>query len=863
MSLLRRLLFRLPRTSQAVGTAGEVRPGAEGAGDRSSALARLREETSACLESGRHADALRRLRADGAASADDPARLLLRAQVLHAGGRLREADIVARRAMATRAPDPESDEALARIAFGARDFARAETQFRSAAAVAPCSVGPNLGIAESLHAQGKVDAAIAAYGNTLDIDPSHYDSLIGLGNALLDRRDLAGAEAAFRAAIAADGRRAGAWRYLGTTFDHAHREAEALAAHRHAVELEAAHGGDAGTFLGLAASLRDAGRFAEALATLEPNLQRLPGAEAQLLYGHMLLAVGRLREGWHHAEFRWMTPHFLARRPRFARPAWSGQDLRGKTILLRAEQGMGDAIQFARYAAPIKALGATVHLAVPAELADLARGFAGVDRVYGIRADEAASSFDYYISLLSVPRVFGTRIESIPDRVPYLVVDPARRERWASRLGPHDGRLRVGLVWGGNPLNAEDVFRSLPLTALAPLCDVAGVRFYALQKGPREREADAPPAGLDLVNLGPELADFADTAAVIAQLDLVISVCTSVAHLAGALGKPLWVMLHRAADWRWLTGRTDSPWYPSARLFRQATRGEWAEVVGSVRAALVARLREGTPANGASAQCAAIVPPRAERPRDFPGFRAGFSAAAETRIGIVEHVPDDGDVGESLGWYGEWLQPQVDLLRPLIRAGATVIEVGANVGAHALPLAEMVGGAGQLLLYEAQAIKRRMLRLNLAANGVANATVMRRRLKAAVVAEAIPSRSHDDANDAGATETLDDLDLDRLDWLKVNAGIDPADVLPGAAATVWRLRPCMHVGTSSSAGATRWVTSLRELGYRCWRYETLWFNPANFNRRSGDIFAGRVAVALLAIPEEIAFAAPPGCAEWP
>lgn len=849
MTLLRRFARRVG--GQAAPASPAPASSAEPKRGDGTDLRTLVTHASADSASGRFADALARLAAGLVRAPSDPDLLMARAATLLACSRLREAADAATRAVAARprVTDLAALLLLGRIAFQPGEHAGAEHWFREAVAAAPGAIDAHAGLAAALHAQDRIDDAIAAYARVLAIDPRHFDGLIALGNCHLDRGDLADAEARFRQAIDVDAERAVAWRFLGLALDRCDREDEAIAAHRRAVELETRHGDDVAAFLGLAASLRDAGRFAEALSTLEPNLQRLRGADAQLLYGHMLLAVGRLPEGWHHSEFRWMTEHFLARRPRYARPVWSGQDVQGKTLLLRAEQGMGDTIQFSRYAALVKALGATVHVAVPSELVTLARGIAGVDRVFTIHADEAASDFDYYVPLLSLPRVFGTQLETIPADVPYVAADPVRVAHWAARLRSDGRSLRVGLVWGGNPLNAEDRFRSLPLQALAPLAGIAGVRFYALQKGPREREAAAPPAGLDLVNLAPELADFADTAAAISQLDLVISVCTSVAHLAGALGKPLWVMLHHAADWRWLTERSDSPWYPTATLFRQTRRGEWDDVVERVKASLEAWTGRTTPDAPIHVRTVPGALPRFKRPREAPGFRAGFSAVAETRFGIVEYLPDAGDLGDSIGWYGEWRQLELEQLIPMIRKGATVVEVGSGIGAHVLALAAVLGEAGHVIACESDPLLRRILRANVAANRAYGVTIMPRRLGAASRVDAEGSCEAGAASDAA--ETLDDLWLDRLDWLKVNADAALPELLDGARETLWRLRPCLHVGGTSANALTPWATGLGDFGYRCWRFETPLFNPANFNRRADSLFAGRNAHAMLAIPEEI------------
>jgi hypothetical protein len=382
---------------------------------------------------------------------------------------------------------------------------------------------------------------------------------------------------------------------------------------------------------------------------------------------------------------------------------------------------------------------------------------------------------------------------------------------------------------------------------LRPILEVSGVGFVSLQKGAVAETGGAVPVGVDWIDVGPELEDFSDTAAVISQLDLVICVDTAVAHLAGALGKPVWVMVAQPADFRWLEGREDSPWYPTMRLFRQSRRDDWTDVVARVKAALEAQVREGPavmPAKTSVKAVTSAVLPWTSPAQLKVGHRPGMSAVAETRVGILQYLPDEPIVGDAIGWYGEYLQPQLDLLARIVRPGATMMEVGAGVGAHAVFLGRLLGEAGHLFLYESRPVLQRILRQNLAANGVSNVTVMRRTLGSQGEGEgseiAMPT-----------TETLDELQLERLDWLKVDASVAALDVLAGASETLWRLRPLLFLAVPDEQGLHGLAERAREFSYRCWRMETALFNPQNFNRRETDIFAGAKATALLAIPEEI------------
>jgi hypothetical protein len=255
-----------------------------------------------------------------------------------------------------------------------------------------------------------------------------------------------------------------------------------------------------------------------------------------------------------------------------------GDDVDGKVILLYAEQGYGDTIQFCRYASLLRDQGATIVLEVPGSLKALIQSLSGSITV--VAQGEALPTFDLHCPLPSLPAALGTELKSIPGHTPYLAPDLDHMHRWATRLEPRRA-FRVGLAWSGKPTHRNDANRSIPFADLASLRE-CGVELISLQKEVRESDAAAL-TGLCLQHFGADLADFSDTAALISQLDLIISVDTAVTHLAGALGKPVWVLLPLVPDWRWMLNRQDSPWYPTARLFRQTAMGRWDEVIDSVR----------------------------------------------------------------------------------------------------------------------------------------------------------------------------------------------------------------------------------------------------------------------------------------
>ncbi|MGB8840812.1 MAG: tetratricopeptide repeat protein [Aliidongia sp.] len=299
-----------------------------------------------------------------------------------------------------------------------------------------------------------------------------------------------------------------------------------------------------------------------------------------------LLLTGRLEEGWQYYEVRAEVSGAVRRD--LSAPLWNGQPTGERVLLLHAEQGLGDTLQFCRYA-PIVARGSTLVLEVQQPLVRLLSNLPGIAAI--IPRGEKLPRHDAQCSLLSVPRVLGTRLETIPGETPYLAADPVASAAWRARLAGLGG-LKIGLVWAGGSRPelpwavAVDGRRSITLKQMSPLAGVAGVSFVSLQKDRPSAQAADPPAGLVLHDFTAELDDFTDTAALIVALDLVISVDTAVAHLAGALGKPVWLLNRFDSCWRWLLDRDDSPWYPTLRQFRQKSAGDWAGVMAEVRTAL-------------------------------------------------------------------------------------------------------------------------------------------------------------------------------------------------------------------------------------------------------------------------------------
>ncbi len=437
---------------------------------------------------------------------------------------------------------------------------------------------------------GAVDEAEQCFKAALSLDPNFAEALSNLGYLREHAGTFSEAETCYRQAIALQPNSIQTYLNLGVLLLKQKRFGEAEMLNRQATQLfphSPACWSNLGVLLACMKREEEAQHCYRIALGLDGSY-----AKARFNLAYLLLRQGHLEEGWRCLEAR---QDYVNQAAYFTFPRWNGEALTGKSILIGLEAGHGDMIQFCRYAPMLKRIGATrITIVCHPDLKTLFKTLPAVDEILSCTEDVPTSGWDFWTPPMSLPYFFGTRMDTIPAPIPYLTPDRALIAQWLQLL-PASG-LRVGLVWKGNPLFENDADRSLSsLHVLAPLGAVAGIHFISLQKGPGENEALTPPAGLALQPLGSALRDFNDTAAVISCLDLIISVDTAVAHLAGSLGKTCWVLLpDYRTDWRWLTERTDSPWYPThMHLFRQPSNGDWSPVVSALRDALEAWKKDG------------------------------------------------------------------------------------------------------------------------------------------------------------------------------------------------------------------------------------------------------------------------------
>ena len=448
----------------------------------------------------------------------------------------------------------------------------------------PNSAAAHRDLGTGMIALNRIDAALASYDKAIALQPNYAEAYYNRGDALCRLQRHESALSSYDTAIALQPNHADAHNNRGAALFDLRRYEAAVESCDKAIALRPDH---APAHTNRGAALYGLLRHDDALASYDKALTVRPDyAKAHWSKSLCLLQMGRLQQGWQEFEWRKKTDTPVANRA-YTQPLWLGQqDIAGKTLFLYWEQGFGDTIQFCRYAKLAQALGAHVIMSVQDPLLRLIRQLEPAIRIIG--GNQEPATFDYHCPLMSLPLAMRTTLETIPAQVPYLRADPERSTAWRRRLAALPGR-KVGLVWAGAPRpedprsNTADRWRSITLDHYAPLASIAGLCLISLQKGDTAAQARTPPAGMVLHDWTNELDDFADTAALAEALDLIISVDTSVVHLAGALGKPVWVLNRYDQCWRWLTNRRDSPWYPTARLFRQRKPGDWDEVIEQVR----------------------------------------------------------------------------------------------------------------------------------------------------------------------------------------------------------------------------------------------------------------------------------------
>ena len=419
----------------------------------------------------------------------------------------------------------------------------AKAAFKKCIELEPDFVGALFELGLLFQMEGQTEYAEFYYRKVLAVDSNFFEAYVNLGNILRGRYELEESVDHYRSALAIEPNEAATHGNLGVALQELGKPEAALEAYDHSI-------------------------------TLDPE-----NAEIQRNRSQVLLQMGCYLEGWEGFEWRWKTEHFRAIRREWEFPKWTGESDKNASILLHAEQGFGDTIQFSRYVNQVAERIGRVLVECPLPLKGLIENCPGIDEV--VVTGRSLPHFDFHIPMMSLPGVFKTEIKTIPREFPYMFVTENLRKKWADRI-EGKGLLKVGLVWKGSYKHQRNAWRSPGLAALKPLLDIDGIHWVSLQKEDEMRDLRDVAMASRINPLGAQFQNFTDTAAVITHLDLVISPDTAVAHLAGALNQPVWIMLPYVAEWRWLMDRADSPWYPSMRLFRQHVRQDWSSTVSKI-----------------------------------------------------------------------------------------------------------------------------------------------------------------------------------------------------------------------------------------------------------------------------------------
>ena len=577
---------------------------------------------------------------------------LSRAIDCHKAGDLAAAESIYTGILALDPGHPDASHLLGIIRRQNGDYRDAEKLIRQATRRDPSIAIYHVSLGDVFQAAGNLDNAIGSYENALELNPNLLEALCNMGNALRDGGDNHSAIGCYQRGLALNPESAELYNNLGLAYQFDNQDELAIEAFNKAILLKpdffeacnnlanvyrdqhnieeaitqyldalalrpqdgavnhnlgilfqmqqdfdrarvcyqkaiTANPANAGAYNNLGKLFHDCNLLKEAISCYRKAIQIDPQhADAHFNLSLSLLAGGALAEGWPEYEWRFKRDKWKKIYPhRLKGPRWDGSLFKGKSLLVHSEQGFGDVIQFVRYLPRVKALGGDIIFEVRPELHELLQDFSGIDKLVTLSFDRPTpAAYDCHIPLMSLPGIFGTHCGNIPAAVPYLRANPEKIDLWKKRI--NGTAFKIGLVWAAKPTYNHN--KSCPLELLLPLLESGRAEFIGLQKGPAARQIDSLPVDMD--NPGEDFSSFADTAGAIECLDLVISVDTAVAHLAGAMGKPVWTLLPFSPDWRWLQDREDSPWYPGMKLFRQPQMGDWESVINKFVHSLKAHL---------------------------------------------------------------------------------------------------------------------------------------------------------------------------------------------------------------------------------------------------------------------------------
>jgi tetratricopeptide (TPR) repeat protein len=499
-------------------------------------------------------------------------------------GNLVQAEKISRKILRKKPDTPDVLHLLGIIRYQLRDFDSGIKHIEKALHINPNLIEAYNNLGNIYQEIKQPEKAIQCYRKALQLDPFLAKTYYNLGIALQDTKQTDEAVSCYLKAIQLNTHTPGLYNNLGLAQQEKGQFDKAISSYKKALHIDQSF---VEALYNLGNVFNELGQYYEAIHSYQKAIKLNPDyVEAHYNLSLVLLLTGDFRHGWEEYKWRWKLKD--RETYRYSRPLWEGA-VNDKTILLHAEQGFGDTVQFIRYAPLVAERCKNVIVKCQKELASLLQTVEGITQVFV--KDDQLPEFDFHCPLLNLPSIFSTTISNIPSKAPYIACDSKSIAKWKDKLLQNGPGIKIGLVWSGNPKHKKDHKRSCSLEMFSPLADVDKATYYSLQKGKAATEADDPANGLKVINYTEDIHDFTDTAGFIENLDLIISVDTAVAHLAGALGKPVWTLLPYSPDWRWMLDREDSPWYPAMRLFRQTEPGNWDGVIQHVKESLKALLQ--------------------------------------------------------------------------------------------------------------------------------------------------------------------------------------------------------------------------------------------------------------------------------
>ena len=717
----------------------------------------------------------------------------------------------------------------------------AEDIYRQVLNVAPTNENAWCFLGMACHDQGRYEEAASSYREALRIKPSFPVALSNFGNTLKQQGKYSEAEASCREALRIKPDYSTAYNNLGVVLVAQGRLEEAAATFEKSLKLAPQ---DAVAQANLGAALVRQGRFEEGTNIAQQALKINPNyAEAHKNQAIVWLLLGDLERGWPEYEWRWRCPGSAL--PNVSGTRWDGSPLAGRTILLHWEQGLGDTVQFVRYARRLKQQGARIVVCCQKPLKRLLQWCDGIDDL--VAQGEPLPAFDVWTPMLSIPGVLKTTLVMIPGDVGYIVPDPELVKKWRARLAEYHG-YRIGIAWQGSPDFHADRQRSFPLGFFERLARLPGVRLISLQKGFGVEQLQQLGGRFEVIDFGDELdatAPFVDTAAMMPCLDLIISADTCVPHLSGAMGLPTWVALSVSPDWRWLLNRDDTPWYPTTRLFRQKTLGDWDDVFERITRALSDRMANQEPVAVVSTTPGSAI---AEQQPATPLLAAGNNLLLPTRHGLFLCNPIDPFVGRSLDLYGEYCEEELEFLVRLLEPDATVIEIAAGIGAHTVPLARHVGPAGIIHAFESRRLTFQLLCANVALNGLENVHTYERgvsqRFSNGTDTTTYPTMA--------SAATIDALDFGNCQLIRIDAPGNEENVLAGAEQTLTRSDPVVYLRNVSESQRPRIISWFRSRGFRMYWHSPRFFRSTNFRGQTDNVFGEMKSENILCVSNSTA-----------